>query len=180
MTRLGVWSAALRFGDPAVIADAAQELEELGYVALWYPAFGDGALEVADNVLGSTRTITVATGIRSVWAASAEQTAAEHAALTAAHPGRFLLGLGVSHAPVVEMEAPDQRYERPLATMRAYLDELDKASPPVPDERRARRARTQDAGARPRSCRGSAPVPGDARAFRSGARRAGRGSPPGA
>ena len=130
MTRL-VWSAALRFGDPAVIADAAQELEELGYVALWYPAFGDGALEVADNVLGSTRTITVATGIRSVWAASAEQTAAEHAALTAAHPGRFLLGLGVSHAPVVEMEAPDQRYERPLATMRAYLDELDKASPPV-------------------------------------------------
>jgi len=134
--RVGVWSPAFRFGHPSAVAEAASELEELGYDALWYPAFGEGALDVAGNMLEATDRLTVVTGIRSVWADTAERTAADHAAISAAHPGRFLLGLGVSHAPVVEMEAPDRTYQRPLEAMERFLDGLDGAAPPLPRDER--------------------------------------------
>ena len=129
---VGVWSPALRFGDPAETADAARELEELGYGTLWFPAFGEGAFAVASALLEATTTVAVATGIRSVWVDTAERTAAAHADLANAHPGRFVLGLGASHAPVVEMEAPDRQYGRPLEVVAEFLDELDRGTPPVP------------------------------------------------
>jgi alkanesulfonate monooxygenase SsuD/methylene tetrahydromethanopterin reductase-like flavin-dependent oxidoreductase (luciferase family) len=46
---------------------------------------------------------------------------------------RFLLGLGVSHVPLVE-EARGHQYRQPVSTMRAYLDSMDKAlsiAPPL-------------------------------------------------
>jgi probable F420-dependent oxidoreductase len=66
-----------------------------------------------------------------VWMHEPAETAARHAGIVAAHPGRFLLGLGVSHRPLVDANNPG-RYRRPLDTMRRYLDDLDAASPPVP------------------------------------------------
>src|SRR3954471_14711322 len=135
LTGTGVWSGELRrHPDRAEAADAAAELEQLGYSALWFPG-GDarGAFDTAGELLRATTAATVATGILSIWLEEAEPVAAERAQLHDAYDGRFLLGLGVSHAPAVGTD----RYKRPLAKMRSYLDSLDVAAPPVLPEERA-------------------------------------------
>ncbi len=132
----GVWSGALRHGDPTQIADAAVELEELGYDALWVPDVGGDVFGAVDNLLGATRSTIVATGILNVWMHAATETAARHAELQAAHNGRFLLGLGISHQPLIDRFKEPGTYQRPLATMAAYLDELDAAPTPVANDDR--------------------------------------------
>ena len=129
----GVWDWGFREDDRGEIAEAAAELEELGYSAIWLPGGSGGpVLEMAAGLLGATREILIATGILNVWMHDPADVAAGHARLTEAHPGRFLLGLGVGHAPQLE----PGRWGRPLGTMREYLDALDAAATPVtPDER---------------------------------------------
>jgi probable F420-dependent oxidoreductase len=129
---VGIWSPELRYHeDEGAIRDAAAELEELGYAALWIPGGRGGPVFDACGVLlRATHEVTVATGILNVWMHDPEQAAAERAQLDDAYEGRFLLGLGISHAPLID------RYEKPLATMRGYLDSLDAAAPPVPKEER--------------------------------------------
>jgi len=85
-------------------------------------------------LLDGTSRITVASGILSVWLASPEVVAAGVAGPEAAHPGRFLLGLGVSHPPMVERLGG--RYLRPYRRMVDYLDALDHQQPTVPADRR--------------------------------------------
>ena len=131
----GVWSVDLRFGDAALAADAATQLEELGYSALWLPGWRADVFERVASLLKATSRMVVATGIVSVWDLSAAEATSSYAALTELHPGRFLLGLGISHAMMVDRDSPG-RYRRPVEVMSAYLDELDLVSPPVPvDER---------------------------------------------
>jgi probable F420-dependent oxidoreductase len=135
LTGTGIWSGELRrHADRAEAADAAAELEQLGYAALWFPG-GDahGAFNAAGELLRATTSATVATGILSIWLEEPERVAAERAQLHDAYDGRFLLGLGVSHAPAVGSD----RYKRPLEKMRSYLDSLDVAAPPVLPEERA-------------------------------------------
>jgi probable F420-dependent oxidoreductase len=132
--RLGIWSGQF-WGDRDAVLGAAAELEALGYGALWFPN-GPDMFTRAGELLGATRRIVVATGIASIWIHPAPQVAAAHHALEAAHPGRFLLGLGVSHAHLVDRAEPG-RYAQPLAHMRAYLDALDVAPDPVPAGARA-------------------------------------------
>src|SRR3954454_16794795 len=101
LTGTGVWSGELRrHPDRAEAADAAAELEQLGYTALWLPG-GDahGAFDAAGELLRATPPVTVATGILSIWLEEPERVAAERAQLHDAYDGRFLLGVGVSHAP---------------------------------------------------------------------------------
>jgi probable F420-dependent oxidoreductase len=132
----GIWNTGLRSSDPSEAADAAAELEQLGYTALWI-AGGTraGVLDRIECLLDATSTISLASGILSVWTQEPGEVAAAHARLTAAHPGRFVLGLGVSHRRFVDgTDGP--RYERPLATMRGYLDALDAAARPVPQGER--------------------------------------------
>jgi probable F420-dependent oxidoreductase len=138
LTGTGVWSPALRLhADRGAAVDAAAELEELGYTALWMPgADARTAFDAAGELLRATRSVTVATGILSIWDADPEWVAAERAELHDAYDGRFLLGLGVSHAPLVDRDEPG-RYKRPLAAMRAYLESLDAAAPPVLVDQRA-------------------------------------------
>jgi probable F420-dependent oxidoreductase len=133
----GIWSGELRrHSDEAEVEDAAAELEQLGYSALWMPG-GEptGVFNRLSALIRATNTATVASGILSIWVHDPEIVAAERAQLYDASEGRFLLGLGVSHAPLVDREKPG-RYRRPLAAMRAYLDSLDAAAPPVPPEDR--------------------------------------------
>jgi len=135
--RIGIWSRELRYHpDPGVTAEAAAELEELGYTALWIPGGAGGdVLGASRHLLENTRSVPVAPGILNVWMHDAQEVAAEHARLTADFPERFLLGLGISHAPSVDREEPG-RYRKPLTKMRSYLDELDAADPPVPPQER--------------------------------------------
>ena len=134
-TGTGIWSTSLMSGDPGEVTEVAAELEELGFTSLWLPTFGPDAFEAVGRVLGATREVVVATGVLNVWMYAADETATAHAELTASHGDRFLLGLGVSHGPVVDRFVPDATYEKPLQKMTSYLDELDAAPTPVPVNR---------------------------------------------
>jgi probable F420-dependent oxidoreductase len=136
LTGIGIWSGELRrHGDEAEVTDAAAELDELGYSALWVPGGApDGIFNRLSAFLRATQRATVASGILSVWAHDPQVVAAERAQLYDAYDGRFLLGLGISHAALVNSDDDPARYKRPLTTMRAYLDSLEAAAPPVPHE----------------------------------------------
>lgn len=127
----GIWSAGLTASGADEAAEAAAELEELGYASLWVPAFGADSFQSVEALLSATRRVVVATGILSVWVGSAEDTARRTATIHQQFGDRFLLGLGVSHAPLVEAIADGTRYERPLRVMETYLDALDRAPEPV-------------------------------------------------
>lgn len=137
MGPVGIWSGELRGAEEGAARDAAAELDELGFGALWIPGGAGGPIiETAGLMLDATRRTVVATGILNVWMHDAGEVARDHSRLTARHPGRFLLGLGVSHAMLVD-SGGERRYGRPLAVMERYLDELDAATPPVPVAERA-------------------------------------------
>jgi probable F420-dependent oxidoreductase len=138
--RIGIWTFQLDL-QPAVAAQtAAAEIEELGYGAIWIPeALGREPFTSAGLLLAATRRIVLATGIANIWGRDAMAMAAGQTTLTEAYPDRFLLGIGVSHRPLVE-GVRGHRYERPLTAMRAYLDAMDRAPyvaapPPVPGVR---------------------------------------------
>jgi probable F420-dependent oxidoreductase len=134
--RIGIWSRELRFhADRGQAVDAAAELEELGYDALFIPDVGGDVLGAVEELLAATRTIALATGILNIWMHDAGEVSEGVAAIERRHGERFLLGLGASHAAVVDAEGP-ARYGRPLSTMRAYLDALDAQAQPVPERRR--------------------------------------------
>jgi probable F420-dependent oxidoreductase len=132
---VGVWSSQLRYGDPAEAAEAAAELEELGYTALWIPDVGGAVLDTVDHLLASTDRVVIATGILNLWMHAPAEVAASYARLTASHGERFLLGIGVSHAPLIDSKEPGL-YRKPLAATRAYLDALDATEQPVPEANR--------------------------------------------
>jgi len=135
LSGIGVWSQQLRYGDAAEAAEAAAELEELGYTALWVPDVGGPLFDAVGRLLAATRETVVATGILNLWMHTPEESAQAHASLTAEHGDRFLMGIGVSHAPLIDSREPG-RYRRPLTAMRSFLDGLDAASPAVPKESR--------------------------------------------
>ena len=129
--RVGVWwSGSWRVTDEPTL-DVARELEALGYQALWSSGgFDPGLSPRFEELLASTSRIPVASGIVSVWTADPAAVGTAVAGLESRFPGRFLLGIGASHAPLV------QDYRRPFAHVVAYLDALDALGTPVPPERR--------------------------------------------
>ena len=135
LSGIGVWSSQLRYSDPGEAAESAAELEELGFEALWIPDVGGPVMDAVENLLASTKQVVIATGILNLWMHEPSDVAAKYAALTAAHGDRFLLGIGVSHAPLVDSKEPG-RYRKPLAATRGFLDALDAAEQPVPVENR--------------------------------------------
>jgi probable F420-dependent oxidoreductase len=127
---IGVWAAPLRYGDPAAAADAVAELEALGYSAAWIPDVGGDVFAAVENLLRPTSSLVVATGILNLWMHTPQETAAQHARLTAEHGHRFLVGIGVSHAPLID-RAEAGRYSKPMTRMREFLDGLDAAPAPL-------------------------------------------------
>jgi probable F420-dependent oxidoreductase len=122
--RIGIWHSR-RKGDPGVIVEA---VEALGYGALWLG--GSPSVEQARVYVEAGSTLPVITGILNVWQHAPADVAREHAELVAAHPDRFLLGIGIGHP-----EATSD-YTRPLKTMREFFDGLDAAETPVPKDQR--------------------------------------------
>jgi probable F420-dependent oxidoreductase len=115
--------------DPEV--DVAAELESLGYGALWSSGgFDPGFSSTFGRLLASTKRIAVASGIVSMWTGAPSDVGPAVAELEVKFPGRFLLGIGASHAPLVS------DYSRPYSHMVTYLDELDALPDAVPAERR--------------------------------------------
>ena len=109
------------------MAAFARRLEDLGYSALWFPeALGREALSSASFLLSSTKKLVVATGIANIYARDAMTMAAGRNTLAEQSSGRFVLGVGVSHQPMVEgLRGHD--YTKPLTYMRKYLDAMSAA-----------------------------------------------------
>lgn len=130
----GLWTTVrLLPRDPAELGAVAKSIEDLGFPSLWIGG-SPGDLELHEALLAGSDRLTVASGIVEIWSNPADVVAAAHQRVTSRFPGRFLLGLGAGHARMVE--ARGQRYERPVAKLRSYLDELDAAMPPVPANER--------------------------------------------
>ncbi|MGV0606032.1 LLM class F420-dependent oxidoreductase [Mycolicibacterium sp. XJ1904] len=128
---VGIWSSQLRYGDQGEAAEAAAELEDLGFSALWIPDVGGPVLDSVDNLLSATKQVVIATGILNLWMHEPADVAARYASLTDTHGERFLLGIGVSHAPLIDSKEPGL-YRKPLAATRKYLDDIDATPQPVP------------------------------------------------
>jgi probable F420-dependent oxidoreductase len=123
----GIWTVKLDVLPAVRMQEAAAELEELGYGALWFgEAMGREALTKAALLLAGTKRIVIATGIANIYGRDPVTMAAAQKTLAEAYPNRFLLGLGVSHVPLVET-LRGHRYDKPVPTMRAYLDAMDNA-----------------------------------------------------
>jgi probable F420-dependent oxidoreductase len=134
--RIGVWcSSRIWPQDAGALAEAAAELEGLGYQALWLGMSPAGTLEQPSSLLAATSKLVVATGIVSVWDTPPDTVAAAYHRVSSAHPGRFLLGLGASHAHIVERGGG--QYLHPYQKVAEFLDGLDAAVPPVPADGRA-------------------------------------------
>jgi probable F420-dependent oxidoreductase len=123
--RVGVWLGSIGL-EPAQDERAAiARIEQLGYGVAW---FGEGptnreALSHAALLLEASEQLVIATGIANIWARDAAAAINGANTLNEACHDRFLLGLGVSHAPIVS--ARGHEYAKPLTAMRGYLDAID-------------------------------------------------------
>jgi probable F420-dependent oxidoreductase len=134
--RVGAWNFALQRMSAVDETAAAREIEGLGFPALWIPE-SVGSKDIFAHsaiVLAGTERVVVAPGIANIHARDAMAMANGAKALADAYAGRFVLGIGVSHAPSVELRGGD--YGSPLAAMRAYLDAMTSAqyAAPEPEE----------------------------------------------
>ncbi len=124
--RVGIWSMSIRFAPDDVCADSARLLEELGYQTVWVPGgIDDGVLASLDKLLDATSTIKFATGILNIWKHEPADVAAWFNGQSPERQSRVMLGLGVSHGPII-----GDAWAKPLAKMRAFLDGLDAAGMP--------------------------------------------------
>jgi probable F420-dependent oxidoreductase len=125
--QVGVWLGALGGAPIDQERAAARRIEELGYGSLWCGEIV-GAKEAFAHqsiLLAATERIVTGTGIANIWARHPSAMQGGGATLGAAYPGRFVLGIGVSHALIVELSG--QTYAKPLAFMESYLDGMDAA-----------------------------------------------------
>jgi probable F420-dependent oxidoreductase len=146
---VGVWdhSSWQAFRDPAALA----ELERLGYGTAWLGGSPPADLSTAEPILAASTSLVVATGIVNVWEADPAEAAAGYHRVVAAHPDRFVLGIGVGHRAQI-----GDRYTKPYEKLVSYLDGLDEGGVPTSGRVLAalgpkvlRLARDRTAGAHP-------------------------------
>ena len=121
--KLGVWYFFDNLSSPEAAA-AAQRIEGMGYGTLWIPeTVGKSPVALSSWLLANTETLNLATGIINIYHREPGVTAAAQLSLAEQSGGRFLLGMGVSHKPLVE-GVRGLEYGPPLATMRTYLEKM--------------------------------------------------------
>jgi probable F420-dependent oxidoreductase len=125
--RVGIWYGMIDTLPTPEAKRAAQLVEELGFGALWVAeAVGRDPFVSAGVLLSATERLPIATGIANIYARDPMTMAAGQKTLAEAYPGRFLLGLGVSHAHLVA-GVRKHDYSKPYSYMVEYLDKMDKA-----------------------------------------------------
>ena len=123
LSKLGVWFFTDAMAAP-IAADTAKRIEELGFSALWIPeTVGRNPFVHAAWLLANTSSLVIATGIANIYHREPGVTLAAQNTLAEQSDNRFLLGLGVSHKPLVE-GLRGLTYGPPVATMRDYLDKM--------------------------------------------------------
>ena len=122
----GVWLGSMANLPAAQLRDAVIEIEAMGFGTIWIgEAIGREPFAASALILSSTSRVTVATGIANIWVRDATAMMNGARTLAEAWPNRFVLGIGVSHVPLVS--ARGHQYERPLSAMRAYLEAMGNA-----------------------------------------------------
>jgi len=126
--RLGVWYGTDKLNG-AQLADLVGTVEKLGYSALWYPeSRGYESLSLAGYLLSKSGKLVVGSSIANIYARDAYTARRGMVSLNDLYDGRFILGLGVSHIPMVE-GLRGHRYDKPIPAMRAYLEGIHKDLP---------------------------------------------------
>jgi len=126
--RLGVWYSTDKL-DAAQLADLMKAVERNGYSAFWHPeSRGYEAMALGSYLLSKTERITIGSSIANIYARDAFTARRAMVSLNDFSGGRYVLGLGVSHIPMVE-GLRGHKYDKPLATMGAYLDALHQDAP---------------------------------------------------
>ena len=126
MGKIGAWVATNAL-DKHQLADLARGLDNLGYDALWYPeSTSYDSLSLGAFLLSKSERLAVASGIANIYARDAYTAVAGHNSLNMLYGDRFVLGLGVSHVPLVTGRR-GHKYGKPVATMRDYLEQMDAA-----------------------------------------------------
>lgn len=124
--KVGIWSMEMRFGDPGESNRMAGEIEAMGYGAIWIPGgIDDGAPADVERLLRATSSITIATGILNIWKHDPRELAAWFTGLPREFQARTLLGIGISHAPLIGSD-----WGKPIARTREFLDALFAAGMP--------------------------------------------------
>lgn len=124
--KLGVW-ANLDGVSLTEAAEFSQAVEQMGYSALWMPeAVGRDPFVVISRLSAATDSLFLATGIANIYARDAMAMQAIRNSLNELNDGRLVLGLGASHAELVE-NLRGHAYGKPVATMRAYLQRMEQA-----------------------------------------------------
>ncbi len=130
--RLGVWYSTDKLDGPQ-LATLVRTVEGHGYGTFWYPeSRGYESFSLAAHLLASSSRLKVGSSIANIYARDAFTARRGMATLNALHGGRFILGLGVSHIPMVE-GLRGHHYDKPIPAMRAYLDGIQKDQPGAAD-----------------------------------------------
>ena len=131
--RIGAWSFALETLTAAEEREAVAEIESFGYRAIWFPEAVESreVFSHASWILASTERALAVSAIANIWARDPTAMANGWRMLSDAYPGRFVLGVGVSHAGSVARRGGT--YEQPYTAMRDYLDAMDRAPSSAPE-----------------------------------------------
>jgi probable F420-dependent oxidoreductase len=125
--RVGVWQGVLDQQPSNRVRELVAEIEAMGWPCLWVPeAAGRDAFVSSSVILGATTRLKVATGIAQIHARDPMAMANAQRTIFEAFDGRFLLGIGVSHAPLIE-QVRKQDYVKPFSFMRDYLAAMSEA-----------------------------------------------------
>lgn len=135
-TGIGIWNAGLRGGDADQAVASIQAAEGFGYSCVWMPDRGEpGLFERMELLLAATSTIKVATGILNIWMHEPQAVADSCTRLNETYGDRFVLGLGASHALIVDA-VKESSYAKPYSAMVSFLDQLDATTPLVDKDHR--------------------------------------------
>ncbi len=120
--RLGVWYSTDKHATPAAMAAFVKTVEDLNYSTLWYPeSRGYESFSVAGYMLSHAQRLKIGSSIASIYARDAFTARRGMISLNQLYGDRFILGLGVSHVPMVE-GLRGHVYEKPAPAMRGYLN----------------------------------------------------------
>jgi probable F420-dependent oxidoreductase len=121
--KIGIWSLELRYWDRAEALEATAELDELGFGALWVPGgIDNGVLGDIEQLLAASKRAVIASGILNIWKHEPADVAAWYLARGEAEQARTLLGIGVSHGPII-----GEKWGKPLEATGAFLDGMQAA-----------------------------------------------------
>jgi len=127
LKKIGIWTGNFEPQPASKVKEAVAEIEQLGYGAVWFSeGLGRESLTQAGLLLSASSHIVVATGITNIYGRDPVTAVNAQKTLSEAYPNRFVLGLGVSHIPLVE-RLRGHEYQKPVAKMSDYLDAMDKA-----------------------------------------------------